>query len=286
MKKSTVPKRSKDVRRRAMLPEPESHAAESQEQQVEVPAASSPRETVIEEMTAPELSSIDAIIGGIQALELDASSSTTTAHDNSKINHIVYFSIETTGSQKNSEICQIAAVHGSDSFSVYVMPHNGISDIITRFNGFSVRAGQLYSFSYKVDTVPLKEAWVKFIDFIETKGTNKVLAAYKLDFAARFLLRDIQAHNLMKQFKSRVTGFAGISQILTSIYSGPSKKLTDIIVNQLGDDFNFQGPRNANYKVRGLQQLMTIFNLEKSLTNVVSVDDASQRWLFKAGSKQ
>ncbi|KAJ8301777.1 hypothetical protein KUTeg_020764 [Tegillarca granosa] len=56
----------------------------------------------------------------------------------------IYFDLETTGLEKDSDIIQIAAIHGEETFSIYCMPMKEISPNATKVNGLTKRDGKLY----------------------------------------------------------------------------------------------------------------------------------------------
>ena len=82
-------------------------------------------------------------------------------------------------SARTSHITQLAAVHGSDIFSTYVMPKIPITSSATEITGLAVQNGMLFHHGSKVDALSVSAALDSLFRFLE-KFNNVVLVGHNI----------------------------------------------------------------------------------------------------------
>ncbi|XP_071138451.1 uncharacterized protein [Mytilus edulis] len=84
--------------------------------------------------------------------------------------NFVFFDLETTGLSRNSDITQIAAACGSNTFQRYVIPRTEISQEASAITGitFSHSTNKMYVNGTLVETCSVEQSLLDFIDFFKT----------------------------------------------------------------------------------------------------------------------
>ena len=101
-------------------------------------------------------------------------------HCSSSVFKLVFFDIETAGTGKKAEICQLSAVNEvEEKYSCYILPNSSISPSASRVNNLSIEIingkRTLCKNAYPVETSPLPVALQLFFEFLRsTIGTDKV----------------------------------------------------------------------------------------------------------------
>lgn len=186
---------------------------------------------------------------------------------------IVYFDLETSGFGKSNEILQIAAMYGEHEFSVYVNPTKEISSEASLHTGLRNISGQLYLRDKKVETVPLKDALLSFLKFLDLSPKSCVLVAHNSSFDSSFFIRAVLQCNMILEFK-KIAGFSDSLSLFKKILptrkdSGQFKLGTlakDVLKIESTENFH-----EALYDVKILKQLiLSVLNIEEIYKNTKS----------------
>lgn len=108
----------------------------------------------------------------------------------------------------NAEICQLAAIHGTDEFNVYIVPSRGISPSAAAVNKLSVKNGHLFYDGRPVATVQLNVAIGRFLDWLLSLKRPCLLFAHNAKlFDAKHLQRALEKSNQITRFQKFIPGF-------------------------------------------------------------------------------
>nr|XP_022290026.1 uncharacterized protein LOC111101728 [Crassostrea virginica] len=120
---------------------------------------------------------------------------------------LVFFDLETTGLARTSHITQLAAVHGNETFSTYVMPDIPITPSASDITGLEVRNGILYHHGKKVNTLSISVALDSFFSFLE-KFSNVILVGHNIKtFDCPVLLEALESCRMIPKLTETVKGF-------------------------------------------------------------------------------
>ena len=111
-------------------------------------------------------------------------------------------------SGNNAEICQLAAIHGTDEFNVYIIPSHGISPSAAAVNKLSVKNGHLFYDGRPVAAVQLGVAIDRFLDWLQSLKQLCLLFAHNAKlFDAKHIQRALEKSNQTTRFQELVPGF-------------------------------------------------------------------------------
>ncbi|XP_032379883.1 protein PML [Etheostoma spectabile] len=119
---------------------------------------------------------------------------------------LVFFDLETTGLDKSCEIVQLAAVSGSHSLNLYVIPRCRMQRGAAKVTGFRVRRQRLYLHRQLVHTNSLREVLVSFIAFLQMLRRPLVIGHNIRCFDCPLLARVLDELDLRAEFESAVSG--------------------------------------------------------------------------------
>ncbi|KAK0097236.1 hypothetical protein PV326_002819 [Microctonus aethiopoides] len=183
---------------------------------------------------------------------------------------IVFFDVETTGSQGENQIVEIGATSGNKSFKVYIKPTCEFDLYVSQMTGLTLKYNELYLNSDAVHAKSPENAIREFITFLKSVGSKVVLAAHggsALDFPKiSKLAKDC---NMMKEFSSVVCGFIDTLPLLKSalkdrVTQGKKFTLEDLAEDYL-DYYDKKGAHDAlnDATVLGKIILCNEINLKK-----------------------
>ena len=105
-------------------------------------------------------------------------------------------------SGNNAEICQLAAINGTDGFNVYIIPSHGISPRAAAVNKLSLKNRHLFY------DVQLDVAIGRFLDWLQSLERPCLLFAHNAKlFHAKHLQRALEKSNQITRFQELVPGF-------------------------------------------------------------------------------
>ena len=108
---------------------------------------------------------------------------------------------------RTSHITQLAAVHGNETFSTYVMPDIPITPSASDITGLEVRNGILYHHGKKVNTSSISVALDSFFSFLE-KFNNVILVGHNIKtFDCPVLLEALESCRMIPKLTETVKGF-------------------------------------------------------------------------------
>ncbi|XP_067013836.2 DNA polymerase III subunit epsilon [Anabrus simplex] len=179
---------------------------------------------------------------------------------------MVYFDLETTGLGNSAEICQIGAYYAEKDFSRYVCPKRDFDSGAAETTGFYKKDGILYLRGERVQTVPIFEAWLHFLEFLESASRSVVLVIHNRPFDSRFLLRDLLTFELIDNFRRLCIGMIDTLPLCREIFPerkqvGKRYKLQELVGDILGKE-HASGSHNAVVDVRNLEKLLKQANVE------------------------
>ncbi|XP_074635829.1 maternal protein exuperantia-like [Acropora palmata] len=90
----------------------------------------------------------------------------------------VVFDLETTSRANNAEICQFAAIHGTEQFNVYILPLHEIMPTAAALNRLSVSQGGMFYEGKPVTAVQLDVAIQKFLNWLQSLTEPFLLLAH------------------------------------------------------------------------------------------------------------
>ena len=133
----------------------------------------------------------------------------------------VFFDLETTGLGMKPNIIQIAAKTNCGDFDAYVKPLQGfIPKLITNKTGISIKDDNMFYNHEKVASLDLREALVKFVEFLPEKC---LLVAHNThNFDSRILLQYLRDYLLLDEFEAIVCAFLDTYPLAKSLY--PERK--------------------------------------------------------------
>ena len=129
----------------------------------------------------------------------------------------VFFDLETTGLGMKPNIIQIAAKTNCGDFEAYVKPLQGfIPKLITNKTGISIKDDNMFYNHEKVASLDLREALVKFVEFLP--GKCLLVAHNTHNFDSRILLQYLRDYLLLDQLEAKVCGFLDTYPLAKSSY--------------------------------------------------------------------
>ena len=111
-------------------------------------------------------------------------------------------------SANDAEICQLAAIHGTQQFNVYILPLRGISPSASAVNKLSVSHGRLFYDGKPVTAVQLDVAIQQFLNWLQHFKEPCLLMAHNAKlFDAKHFLGALEKSNKTVQYSELVLGF-------------------------------------------------------------------------------
>ena len=111
-------------------------------------------------------------------------------------------------SANNAEICQLAAIHGTEQFNVYILPLHGITPTAAAVNRLSVSRGRMFYEGTPVTAVQLDVAIQKFLNWLQSLTEPCLLLAHNAKlFDAKHLLKALEMSSRTEPFSEVVVGF-------------------------------------------------------------------------------
>ncbi|XP_015118536.1 uncharacterized protein LOC107042147 [Diachasma alloeum] len=132
------------------------------------------------------------------------------------IDSFILFDLKTSSLRRDCDILQIAAVCGQDSFDIYINPRQPIAPSASAVTGLMNCNGTLLLHGKFVQSVALKVALEKFLEWIENLGKS-ILIAHNLGFDGPRLYDSIKKYNLEDKFSTVVHGFLDTLPLIRSI---------------------------------------------------------------------
>ncbi|XP_017292500.1 uncharacterized protein LOC108248317 [Kryptolebias marmoratus] len=170
---------------------------------------------------------------------------------------LVFFDLETTGLDQNCEIVQLAAVSGSHSLNLYVIPRCRIQQQAAKVTGFKVRSQRLYLHHNLVLTNSLKEVLVSFIAFLQMLGRPLLVGHNIRHFDCPVLTRALTELDLRARFQSLVSAWVDTLPLTREMLKDRglrSFRQENLVRELLGINYK---AHDALEDVRALQRLYT-----------------------------
>lgn len=200
----------------------------------------------------------------------------------------IVFDLETTGLELTAEIVQIGAKYRQTEFNVYIMPTHDIPTDATAITGLSVVNNRLMLRDKNgikpVETTPARTAYIQFIVYLNNISNNVILVAhYGTYFDAPRIMRAMDKHNLLNEFKSVVKGFVDTIPVFKNVPAMKKRvkerknfKLISLACDYL-EPKDTRDAHNAISDVRMLHALLLKFSVTKTTLNsfVVSIENIS-----------
>ncbi|KAG9280814.1 hypothetical protein AMEX_G3567 [Astyanax mexicanus] len=196
-----------------------------------------------EKITAECLKTADTAVTADMTTQLTDSPST------------VFFDLETTGLGSSCDIVQLAAVSGSHTLNLFMVPRCRIDPGASRVTGFKVRRQRLFLHRRPVLTNSLKEALVSFITFLGMFGRPILVGHNIRRFDCLVLARVLDEFGLKAVFQARVAGFLDSLPLARQLLKDSglqSFKQENLVKTVLGVSY---AAHNALADVQALQKL-------------------------------
>ena len=129
---------------------------------------------------------------------------------------IVYLDLETSGLQRSSEILQIAAKCGTVTFDIYITPSKDISAAASAVNGLRKSQAELFLYGKKVESVPLRIAISKLLEWLTSFKKKVFIATHNLNFDGPRLCDAIRYCDLIDDFSNFIHGFIDTLNVIRS----------------------------------------------------------------------
>ena len=111
-------------------------------------------------------------------------------------------------SANNAEICQLAAIHGTEQLNVYILPLHGITPTAAAVNRLSVSHGRMFYEGKPVTAVQLDVGIQKFLNWLQSLTEPCLLLAHNAKlFDAKHLLKALKMSSKTEPFSEVVVGF-------------------------------------------------------------------------------
>ncbi|KAI4874325.1 hypothetical protein NFI96_013952 [Prochilodus magdalenae] len=167
----------------------------------------------------------------------------------------VFFDLETTGLGSSCDIVQLAAVSGSHTLNLFMVPRCRMDPGASRVTGFRVRRHQLFLHRKPVLTNSLREALVSFITFLRMFGRPLLVGHNIRRFDCLVLARVLDEFGLKAAFQTVVVGFLDSLPLARQLLKDSgiqSFKQENLVKTVLGISY---AAHNALSDVQALQKL-------------------------------
>ncbi|XP_068704804.1 uncharacterized protein [Montipora foliosa] len=187
------------------------------------------------------------------------------------------FRVACAVSQKNighTYVSELAAIHGTDEFNVYIIPSHRISPSAAAVNKLSVKNGHLFYDGRPVAAVQLAVAFDWFLDWLQSLKQPCLLFAHNAKlFDDKHLQRALEKSNQTTRFQELVPGFCDtLSAFKEVLPNRKSYSQENLAMDLLQATYS---AHNALSDVRMLQELFNKFLKAK----VVEKHSFSFSWL-------
>nr|XP_034320597.1 uncharacterized protein LOC105341150 isoform X2 [Crassostrea gigas] len=134
---------------------------------------------------------------------------------------LVVFDLETTGLGRKSDITQIAACAGEESFQNYVIPRCNITSEASRLTGitFCRETNCMFLNGKPVSGEHIQDALLNFITFLQSKKSPVLIGHNIKSFDLHVLFNRLQEFNLFSTFCQTVRGFIDTLQLCRRVIS-------------------------------------------------------------------
>lgn len=173
----------------------------------------------------------------------------------------IFFDLETASLSATSDILQIAAISGKESFQTYITPTGKISAQATSVHGLALVAGLLTCHGKPVQSLPLLQGLTSFLTWLRDIG-QCILVAHNAKFDARFLCKNIRACGLMEEFQSVVLGFVDTLPLMRKLVPNLENYKQETLANSLLE-ISYDA-HNAVADAAILQKLVQKVNVDNS----------------------
>ena len=121
-------------------------------------------------------------------------------------------------SARTSHIMQLAAVHGSDIFSTYVMPKIPITSSATEITGIEVQKEMLFHHGNNVDTLSVSAALDSLFRFLERFNNDVLLGHNSKTFDCPVLLQALESCLVLSKLTEVVKGLSDTRILYKLVY--------------------------------------------------------------------
>lgn len=169
----------------------------------------------------------------------------------------VVFDIEATGFSRSSDITQLFAYDGKDTFNVYIDPRMPISQKATEITGLSYcfQKNQMYHYGKEIDSVHIHQALLSFLDFLKSKSCPVLIGHNIGSYGVPILSRLLEEFGLLAAFLQLISGCIDTLKLSRKVFSKsetPNYKQSTLVKAILGKDYD---AHNALEDVKILFQL-------------------------------
>ncbi|KAJ7333740.1 hypothetical protein OS493_015828 [Desmophyllum pertusum] len=171
----------------------------------------------------------------------------------------VVFDLETTSRANDAEICQLAAIHGTQQFNVYILPLRGISPSASAVNKLSVSHGRLFYDGKPVTAVQLDVAIQQFLNWLQHFKEPCLLMAHNAKlFDAKHFLGALEKSNKTVQYSELVLGFCDTLPAFKELFPERKSHSQENLAKDL-----LQSTYNAHNVLNDVQIIHPVLESEK-----------------------
>ena len=161
-------------------------------------------------------------------------------------------------SANDAEICQLAAIHGTEQFNEYILLLHGITPTAAAVNRLSISHGRLFYDGKPVTAVQLDVAMQQFLNWLQSLTEPCLLLAHNAKlFDAKHLLKALEMSSKTEEFLEVVVGFCDTLPAFKELF--PERKSysqENLVKDLLESTYN---AHNALNDVQMLQELTEKF---------------------------
>ncbi|XP_042211297.1 uncharacterized protein LOC121858733 isoform X1 [Homarus americanus] len=180
------------------------------------------------------------------------------------IPNLVFFDLETTGFQGDSDIVQLSAVIGEKKFNNYVLPTKSISWQASEITGLTFKSGSLYHHHVKVDAKNPEVVLHLFLTWLQSVSPLALVAHNCYRFDSSRLLNVIKRYRLERDFEKLVVGFIDTLPLFRKAYPNlENHKQETLVTHILKESYN---AHDALADVQALQKLVIKSQSDLQLT--------------------
>ncbi|XP_067013852.2 uncharacterized protein [Anabrus simplex] len=132
---------------------------------------------------------------------------------------LVYVDLKTTGFKKDAQACQIGSCCEDEEFTCYTCPTIEFELQATYKTYFYSNEGVLYQEGRILETLPMSEAWERFLRFLEEKcGGNVTLVMHRDAYHLPIIKRHLKELGLLEKFSVICKGVIDTLQLFRKEY--------------------------------------------------------------------
>lgn len=192
----------------------------------------------------------------------------------------IFFDLETSSTRRDCDILQIAALCGTNEFNIYIKPRQPISPSATAVNGLINSNGTLLLHGKILDTVSLKVAVQKFMEWMENLEKDRILVAHNLIFDGPRLFNAVKKYGFEARFSNLVSGFLDTLPLIRTITGKRGKGECTLSGLAKSQNITVAGAHNAVVDCQMLSKVLHALKITSEIlsSNIEFYDTQITKW--------